>query len=101
MDAPTIVHSRRLGQKVGLLHTGNELGRGMRGNQKSVGNRAYGWRFRALVTRNGEQCLMLLRWQTLGAGRSFAEGQETPQLVSESCDCRVLFSIKLALALTL
>ncbi len=73
----------------------------MRSNQKSVGDRAYGWRFWALVTRNGEQCLMLLRRQTLGAGRSFAEGQETPQLISKSCDRRVLFSIKLAIALTL
>ncbi len=44
---------------------------------------------------------MLLRRQTLGPGRGLAEGQETPQLISESCNRRVLFSIKLMVALTL
>jgi len=73
----------------------------MRRDQKSAGDRAYGRRFWALVARNGEQCLMLLRRQTLGAGHGFAEGQETPQLISESCERRVLFSIKLVLLLTL
>lgn len=91
----------RLDHEVSFFHTRNELGRSVWCDQQAVGYRAYGRWFRALVACNDEQCLMLLRRQTLGVGRSFAEGQKTPQLISESRDRGVLLPIKLGVALTL